>query len=75
MAQMRDAETLSYQDQIVATWKKPKASMRFDSKRFELEHPDLFPQYQSPIANSRRLVIKAVPQIIGPPYSQAGENV
>jgi putative phage-type endonuclease len=58
MAQMGDAEKLTYQDQIVATWKKPKASFRFDSKRFEIEHPDLFPGYQTPIANSRRLVIK-----------------
>ena len=75
MAQMGDAEKLSYQDQIVATWKKPKASMRFDSKRFELEHPDLYPQYQSPIANSRRLVIKAAPQIKDSSYSQAKEGV
>ncbi len=62
MAHMGDAEKLCYQDQVLATWKKPKASMRFDSKRFELEHPDLFPIYQSPIAKSRRLVIKAIPK-------------
>ena len=58
MAQMGDAEKLTYQDQTLVTWKKPKASMRFDSKRFELERPELFPMYQTPIATSRRLVIK-----------------
>jgi len=58
MAQMADAEKLTYQDQTLVTWKKPKASMRFDSKRFELERPELFPMYQTPIATSRRLVIK-----------------
>jgi predicted phage-related endonuclease len=58
MTQMGEAEKLIYQDQILATWKKPKASMRFDSKRFEQEHPELYPLYQAPIANSRRLVIK-----------------
>jgi len=61
MAQMQDAQELIYQGQVVATWKKPKASLRFDSKRFELEHPELFPAYQTPIANSRRLVIKELP--------------
>jgi len=62
MAHMGDAEKLLYQDQVLATWKRPKASMRFDSKRFELEHPQLFPLYQTPIANSRRLVIKELPK-------------
>jgi putative phage-type endonuclease len=58
MAQMGDAEKLTYQGQIVATWKAPKQSYRLDSKRLELEHPDLVSSYQMPIQNSRRLVIK-----------------
>ena len=58
MAQMQEAQELTYQGKVLATWKKPKPSFRFDSKRFELEHPELFPQYQTPIQNSRRLVIK-----------------
>jgi len=64
MANMGDAEKLLYQDQVLATWKRPKPSVRFDSKRFELEHPQLYPAYQIPITNSRRLVIKAAPQIL-----------
>lgn len=58
MAQMQEAQELTYQGKVLATWKRPKPSFRFDSKRFEGDHPELFPQYQTPIQNSRRLVIK-----------------
>jgi predicted phage-related endonuclease len=58
MSAMGDAESLLYQDQLLATWKAPKPSYRLDSKRLELEHPQLVTQYQVPIQNSRRLVIK-----------------
>ena len=55
---MQEAQELTYQGKVLATWKKPKASFRFDSKRFEITHPELFPLFQTPIQNSRRLVIK-----------------
>jgi putative phage-type endonuclease len=58
MGQMGEAEQLTYQGQVLATWKSPKQSYRLDSKRLEHEHPELIPQYQIPIQNSRRLVIK-----------------
>jgi len=58
MGQMGEAELLTYQGQVLATWKSPKQSYRLDSKRLEIEHPELIPQYQVPIQNSRRLVIK-----------------
>jgi putative phage-type endonuclease len=58
MEQMQEAQELTYEGKVLATWKRPKASFRFDSKRFEAEHPDLFSLYQAPIQNSRRLVIK-----------------
>ena len=58
MGQMGEAEQLTYQGQLLATWKSPKQSYRLDSKRLEIEHPELMPQYQVPIQNSRRLVIK-----------------
>jgi putative phage-type endonuclease len=58
MGQMGEAELLTYQGQVLATWKSPKQSYRLDGKRLELEHPELIPQYQIPIQNSRRLVIK-----------------
>lgn len=58
MAQMGEAEMLTYQGQVLATWKSPKQSYRLDGKRLEAEHPELIPQYQVPIQNARRLVIK-----------------
>ena len=58
MQTMGEAELLSYQDQTLATWKSPKPSYRLDSKRLELEHPQLCMQYKMPVQNSRRLVIK-----------------
>lgn len=59
MEQMQEAQELTYQGKVIATWKRPKASFRFDSKRFESEYPELFPLFQTPIQNSRRLVIKS----------------
>jgi putative phage-type endonuclease len=58
MSQMGEAELLTYQGKVLATWRLPKQSYRLDGKRLELEHPELIPQYQVPIQNSRRLVIK-----------------
>ena len=58
MGQMGEAELLTYQGQVLATWKSPKQSYRLDGKRLELEHPELIEEYQVPIQNSRRLVIK-----------------
>ena len=58
MAQMKDAEVLTYQDKVLATWKKPKPSYRFDSKRFQAEHSDLYPLYQLPIAKKQTEALK-----------------
>lgn len=58
MGQMQDAEILTFEGTTLATWKAPKPSLRLDTKRLTEEHPDLAHQYQVPIQNSRRLVIK-----------------
>jgi len=58
MTQMQEAETLTYQGQILATWKSPKPSRRLDTKKLEKEHPEIIEAYQMSVANSRRLVIK-----------------
>jgi len=58
MGQLESAELLTYQNQILATWKAPKPSFRLDTKRLELDHPDLCTKYKSPVQNSRRLLIK-----------------
>lgn len=60
MAQMKEAEVLTHHGQVLATWKAPKPSMRLDTKKLSLEHPELMEAYQVQIANSRRLVIKEI---------------
>ena len=59
MNQMQEAETLTYQGKVLATWKAPKPSFRLDSKRLGLEHPEITSNYKVPVQNSRRLVIKS----------------
>ena len=58
MSQMGEAELLTYQGKVLATWKAPKPSFRLNSKRLELEHPELASNYKIPVQNSRRLVVK-----------------
>ena len=58
MSEMQDAEVLTFSGQTLATWKAPKPSYRLDVKKLEQAHPELTSQYQLPINNSRRLVIK-----------------
>ena len=60
MNQMGIAETLTYQGKVLATWKAPKPSFRLDSKRLELEHPEIASAYKIPVQNSRRLVMKSI---------------
>lgn len=58
MGEMQDAEILTFEGITLATWKAPKPSLRLDVKKLTQDHPDLACQYQVPIQNSRRLVIK-----------------
>ena len=60
MNQMGEAESLTYQGKVLATWKAPKPSFRLDSKRLELEHPEIASNYKMPVQNSRRLVVKQI---------------
>jgi predicted phage-related endonuclease len=60
MQAMADAEVLAYQGTPLITWKSPKPSYRLDTKRLSIEHPELIKQYQSPIQNSRRFVVRDV---------------
>ena len=62
MNQMGEAETLNYEGKVIATWRAPKPSFRLDSKRLELEHPQIASNYTIPVQNSRRLVIKELGQ-------------
>jgi len=58
MNEMKEAEVLSYQGNVIATWKAPKPSFRLDSKRLEVEEKEIFERFKMPAQNSRRLVIK-----------------
>jgi len=58
MSEMREAETLMLKGRVLATWRAPKPSFKIDSKRLEVEHPDLVGNYKIPVQHSRRLVIK-----------------
>ena len=60
MSEMKEAEVLSYQGNVIATWKAPKPSFRLDSKRLELEEKEVFERFKMPVQNSRRLVIKSL---------------
>ena len=58
MGLMGEAETLIYDDKVLATWRAPKPSFRLDSKKLERDHPEIANRYKTPVQNSRRLVIK-----------------
>ncbi|BEI36614.1 YqaJ viral recombinase family nuclease [Polynucleobacter sp. HIN7] len=66
METMADAEVLTYLGKPVITWKAPKPSYRIDTKRLGLEHPELIRAYQSPVINSRRFVVKDLPDALKP---------
>jgi predicted phage-related endonuclease len=59
MNEMKEAEVLSQQGKVIATWKAPKPSYRLDSKRLEQEAKEVFERFKMPVQNSRRLVIKS----------------
>jgi predicted phage-related endonuclease len=62
MEHIADAEVLTYLGKPVITWKAPKPSYRIDTKRLGLEHPELIKAYQNPVTNSRRFVVKDLPE-------------
>ena len=58
MEEMQDAELLNFAGQTLATWKTPKPSFRLDAKLLTQTHPEIAQQFQVPIQNNRRFVIK-----------------
>jgi putative phage-type endonuclease len=60
MSEMKEAEVLSYQGNVIATWKAPKPSFRLDSKRLEAEEKEVYERFKMQVQNSRRLVIKSL---------------
>ena len=53
-----DAEAISYNGEILATWKASRPSNVFDSARFKAEHPELYNNYMITKPGSRRFLIK-----------------
>lgn len=74
METMVDAEVITYLGKPVITWKAPKPSYRIDTKRLGLEHPELMKAYQNPIQNSRRFVLKDLPEELMPHELIVGEK-
>lgn len=55
---MRDCEAVLYDGKPVITWKAARASQKFDAKRFKAENQDLYNDYITEVAGSRRFLIK-----------------
>jgi predicted phage-related endonuclease len=53
-----NAELVSFDGQILATWKNTKASKRFDSKLFQASMPDLYEKFVVEQVGSRRFLLK-----------------
>ena len=56
--EMEEVEALTLGDEQIVTWKTAKGAMRFDKKRFEKEQPELYGQYLTQSAPSRRFLVK-----------------
>ena len=55
---MGDAEAITYLGSVLATWKAPKATLRFDAKAFQRAHPEEAKEYLVEQAATRRFLVK-----------------
>lgn len=53
-----DAEAISFEGQVIATFKAPKPSSKFDAKAFTAAHPDLAAEYTTTTQGARRFLLK-----------------
>ena len=53
-----DAEAITYGGDTLATWKAPKASMKFDAKRYQADHKELIAPYMVETQGARRFLLK-----------------
>lgn len=56
--EIADAEAIVLGSETLATYKKSKDSLKFDTKRFEAENPELAQKYSVLVPGPRRLLIK-----------------
>ena len=55
---MEDVEALVCGDETVCTWKTAKGAVRFDAKKFQVDHPTLYKLYTYQSAPGRRFLFK-----------------
>jgi putative phage-type endonuclease len=55
---MRDADALMFRGETLVSWKQSKDSVLFDAKRLQKEKPEIYNQYLSERAGSRRFMVK-----------------
>ena len=55
---MEEDEELVAGEEVICSWKTAKAATRFDAKKFQAEHPELYSQYTYKSAPSRRFLFK-----------------
>ncbi len=58
MKYLGEADTLVYNNKVIATWKLAKSSELFDKEAFKNAYPDIYPEYVKFGKPSRRLLIK-----------------
>lgn len=58
MNYLQEADTLTFENQILATWKTANPAKRFDTKGFSATHPDLYEQFLVTGESTRRFVLK-----------------
>ena len=58
MSFMGEIETIDFQGIPIATWKSTKDRMKFDSKSFEKDHPELYKDYLVNMGGYRRFNLK-----------------
>ena len=58
MQEMGEAEILCLNKEVLITWKQTKGSVRFDTKRFEQDYPELALRYQIQGDGTRRFTVK-----------------
>ena len=58
MNYLQEADTLTFEDQILATWKMANPAKRFDTKGFAAIHPKLYEQFLITGQGTRRFVLK-----------------
>jgi len=72
---MEEDEELVAGDEVICSWKTARGATRFDAKKFQGEHPELFAQYAYQSAPSRRFSFKEKATILQVMKPMLAENL